>query len=253
MRPRWIIGNWKMNGSMQANVQLLSSLSKELVISTKVNCAVCPPLVYLQQVAQQLQGMSIRLGAQNVCAQSADIGAYTGEVSAQMLADCSASLVLIGHSERRAYYHENDEILLAKINHALACNLTPVLCVGESLEQREQGEALSVITQQVAAIVDALGVSASKKLIIAYEPVWAIGTGLTASPEQAQEVHGHIRALLQTYDMALAQDVAILYGGSVNAANAQALFAMQDIDGALIGGASLKAEEFSAIYRFAEK
>jgi triosephosphate isomerase len=211
---------------------------------------VCPPYVYLPAVRDWLQGSPIALGAQDVADQPGT-GAYTGEVSGQMLRDVGCSHVIVGHSERRALYGETDAVVATKLKAALAAGLTPIVCVGETLAQRESGQTRSVIERQIAAVVDAAGVHALAKAVIAYEPVWAIGTGRTASPEQAQEVHAFIRGLVAERDATIAAGLSILYGGSVKGANARSLFAMADVDGGLVGGASLVAAEFLEIFRAA--
>lgn len=253
MRQNLVIGNWKMHGNRSDNEQLLSGLIDVLPASLSNSVvAVCPPVLYIDAVNSQIAGSVIQLGAQNVCAESVDQGAYTGEVSAKMLAEFDCRFVLVGHSERREYYNESDEVVAAKFKQAQLESLTPVLCIGESLEQREAGDFIAVLTAQLKAVIDAVGIAAFNNAVVAYEPIWAIGTGKTASAEQAQEVHAAIRTLFSECDSVIAEKLQILYGGSVKAANAVELFAMKDIDGALVGGASLKAEEFSAICRAAE-
>lgn len=245
MRTRLVMGNWKMNGSLQTNQALLSAIvhaiQAEPSIYQKGQIVVCPPFPYLAQAAQLMRGSVVELGAQDVSV--AEIGAYTGEVSASMLQDFSCKWVIVGHSERRAYHGETSEIVASKAKVAIAHRLTPVICVGESLVEREAGRTLAVIEEQLKPVLT-LDHQALAQLVIAYEPVWAIGTGLTATPEQAQEVHAFIRAQLAAVG---ADQVQILYGGSVKANNAASLFAMPDIDGALVGGAALNAEEFLAI------
>jgi triosephosphate isomerase len=245
MRHTLIIANWKMNGSETFNQVLLDELLPQL---TEVNCdvVVCPPLVYLSQVDELLDNSDVVLGAQN-CALEVS-GAFTGEVSATMLRDVSVQYVIVGHSERRALYGETDPLVAAKLAAVKAEHMTPVFCVGETQEQREAGEVFTVIGGQLQAAVDMLGPSAFEGVVVAYEPVWAIGTGLTASPQQAEEVHAMIRQFVQDHcSEQCAESLQILYGGSVNAGNAEALFSQQNIDGALVGGASLKADDFAAI------
>ncbi|NRB38191.1 MAG: triose-phosphate isomerase [Pseudomonadales bacterium] len=253
MRQNLVIGNWKMHGSRSGNEQLLAGLL-ELLPSSLSNSvvAVCPPALYIDAVKAQIADSVIQLGAQNICAESVDQGAYTGEVSAKMLAEFDCKYVLVGHSERREYYVESDAVVANKFKQAQAQGLTPVLCIGESLEQREGGDYIAVLTAQLKAVIDAVGIAAFNYAVVAYEPIWAIGTGKTASAEQAQDVHAAIRDLFSEHDAAIAEQLQVLYGGSVKAANAAELFAMEDIDGALVGGASLKAEEFSAICNAAE-
>ena len=241
-----VIGNWKMHGSRAANQALVAALQQCLPVNG-VQVVLCPPLLHIADVAAQLEDSPVLVGAQNLCAEAQQAGAYTGEVSAAQLADYGVRYVLVGHSERRALYHDNDDRVAQKFLQAQQAGLVPVLCVGEQLAEREAGQALAVITAQLQAVADKAGMAAFAAAVIAYEPVWAIGTGQTASPEQAQAVHAHIRQWLAADSAALAQQVPLLYGGSVNAGNAASLFLMADIDGALVGGASLKADEFCAI------
>ena len=241
-----VVGNWKMNGSEEFAGGLLDELSSADVDSSKVKLSVCPPSVYLGLAASKLMGSQIGLGAQNMCAESTEAGAYTGEVSAQMLKDVGCQSVIVGHSERRAYYGETNEVVAAKVKNALDKGLEPILCVGETLEQREKDLTLEIIADQLSAVFDVIGDKFSD-LVVAYEPVWAIGTGLTATPEQAQEVHAFIRSWMLERISGAANDVAVLYGGSVKGENASGLFAQKDIDGALVGGASLKSGDFLAI------
>lgn len=245
MRTRLVMGNWKMNGDLQANQALLSTIVRtvqaEPSIYQKGQIVVCPPFPYLAQAAQSLVDSSVELGAQDVSV--ATSGAYTGEVSASMLKDFACQWVIVGHSERRAYHGESSEVVAEKAKVAMTNGVTPVVCVGESLSEREAGRTLAIIDEQLKPVF-ALGSAVLAKLVIAYEPVWAIGTGLTATPEQAQEVHAFIRGQLTAAGVG---HVQILYGGSVKANNAKSLFAMPDIDGALVGGAALNAEEFLAI------
>jgi triosephosphate isomerase len=253
MRQNLVMGNWKMHGSVSDNNQLLEGLL-ELQLSSLVNSAVvvCPPALFIDAVGAKVDNSVVLLGAQNLCAESLDSGAYTGEVSATMLAAFGCQYVLVGHSERRENYFESDAVVASKFKHAQAAGLIPVLCIGETLEQRQSEDYIAVLTKQLNAVVDVVGVKAFSQAVVAYEPIWAIGTGMTASAEQAQEVHAAIRALFATYDEQVAQQLQVLYGGSVKAVNAAELFAMNDIDGALVGGASLKVEEFSAICAAAE-
>jgi len=241
-RARLVAANWKMNGSRAENERWLQSFR-----AGAPSCAVvvCPPYVYLPQVAQALAGGAAQAGAQDVSERTA--GAWTGEVSAEMLLDAGAAWTIVGHSERRASYGDTDEIVAAKAERALAAGLRPIVCVGETLEQREQGRTAAVIQAQLAALLRRCPVQALAAGALAYEPVWAIGTGRTATPEQAQEVHAAIRAQLAQLDAAGAARLPILYGGSVKPANAAELFAQADIDGGLIGGASLVAADFLAI------
>ncbi|PVZ12585.1 MULTISPECIES: triose-phosphate isomerase [unclassified Pseudomonas] len=249
MRRKMVAGNWKMHGTGASVAELTKSL-KSLEFPSNVEVAVFPPSLYVPQVIQALQGASVAVGAQNSARQLKE-GALTGEVSPAQLKDAGCSLVLVGHSERRQVFGETDQELVAKFEAAQAAGLTPVLCVGETLEEREAGDTLSVVGRQLSSVIEALGIEVFAKAVVAYEPVWAIGTGLTASPEQAQEVHAAIRAQLAGKNAEVAQLVRLLYGGSVKAVNAAELFRMPDIDGGLIGGASLNADEFGAICRAA--
>ena len=249
-RKPLIAGNWKMHGSLADSRQLVEALRAGVNADASATMLLCPPYVYLAAVREWLQGSPIALGAQDIADKPAT-GAYTGEVSGQMLRDVGCSHVIVGHSERRALYGETDAVVATKFKAAQAAGLTPIVCVGETLEQREAGHTRSIIERQVTAVVDSAGVHAFARAVIAYEPVWAIGTGRTASPEQAQEVHAFIRGMLATRDATIAAGLNILYGGSVKGANARSLFAMADIDGGLVGGASLVAAEFLEIFRAA--
>lgn len=240
-RTRLVLGNWKMHGNLADNAKLLTALLAAPRASSATQMGVCVPFPYLAQAAHALKGSAIALGAQDISTQAQ--GAFTGEVSGRMLKDFACRFVLVGHSERRALHAETDQLVADKARAALSAELIPVVCVGESLTERDAEQALAVIARQLAPVL-ALGAEAVKKMVVAYEPVWAIGTGRTASPEQAQEVQVAIRSALEGIGAA---QVQILYGGSVKAANAASLFAMPDIDGALVGGASLVAEEFLAI------
>ncbi len=241
MRQSLIMGNWKMNGSRQDGQQLAKALAEGLgAVSQEV--AVCVPFVYLSDIRSVLASSPIALGAQNVADQTS--GAYTGEVSAAMLADCGCKYALVGHSERRTYYGDTNQSVANRFVQAQKQNVIPVLCVGETLEEREQGRTFQVVDEQLDAVIDAAGIEAFAKAVIAYEPVWAIGTGKTASDEQAQEVHQYIRQQIAKRNQAIADKVQILYGGSVKPDNAKGLFAMPDIDGGLVGGASLDAKGF---------
>ena len=240
-RRRLVMGNWKMHGGRAANAALLKGLMAGAGGAAGCELAVCVPFPYLAQAREALGNSSISWGAQDVSAH--DHGAYTGEVSAAMLADFACRWTLVGHSERRAMHGETDQLVAAKAAAALAAGITPVVCVGESLAEREAACTNDVISRQLAPVL-ALGAASVMRMVLAYEPVWAIGTGRSASPEQAQSVHAHIRQALSALG---AGPVRILYGGSVKAANAANLFVMPDIDGALVGGASLVAEEFLRI------
>jgi triosephosphate isomerase (TIM) len=245
-----IAGNWKMNGSLGESRQLVESLRNAVTAGAPATMLLCPPYVYLPAVREWLQGSPIALGGQDLADRSGT-GAYTGEISGQMLRDVGCSHVIVGHSERRALYGETDAVVAAKFKAAQVAGLTPIVCVGETLEQREAGETRRVVERQLVAVVDAAGVAAFSKAVVAYEPVWAIGTGRTATPEQAQEVHAFIRGIIAARDATIAAGLSILYGGSVKGANARSLFAMADIDGGLVGGASLVAAEFLEIFRAA--
>lgn len=237
-----IMGNWKMNGTLASNAALLTALRQASGSVQGAHLAVCVPFPYLAQVSQALSGSVVSWGAQDVSAHSK--GAYTGEVSASMLKDFACRWVIVGHSERRALHGESDDLVSQKVQAALIEGLTPVVCVGESLAERDAGQVEAIIARQLKPIL-ALGPEALQSIVIAYEPVWAIGTGRSATPEQAQAVHASIRAMLP----AKAQNVPLLYGGSVKPENAASLFGMPDIDGALVGGASLVAQDFLGIAR----
>jgi triosephosphate isomerase len=243
MRPTLIAGNWKMNGSLQSVIDLVEGIKAGEV--GNVTLAVCPPAVYLMKVGGMLDGTDIALGAQNVC--DAQAGAFTGEISASMLKECGCEYVIVGHSERRALYQESDELVASRFAMAVASGITPILCVGESLEEREQGVTEAVVARQLDAVIELQGIAALANSVIAYEPVWAIGTGQVATPEQAQAVHQFVRQKLAALDQQVADRIQILYGGSMNAKNAGDLLSKPDIDGGLIGGASLKAADFLAI------
>ena len=245
MRGFMVAGNWKMNGSVVANAELVSGIISGAPSSGHADLLVCPPFPYLSQVSEQLEGSRIQLGAQTVSEHAS--GAYTGETAVSMLAELGCSHVIVGHSERRALYGESSTEVARKFAAAQAGGLIPILCVGETLEQREAGETETVIDKQLDAVIDSVGVAAFSAAVIAYEPVWAIGTGMTATPEQAQAVHRHIRGGLEVLDGDVAGNVKILYGGSVKGDNAGGLFSNPDIDGGLIGGASLEVEDFLAI------
>jgi triosephosphate isomerase len=247
-RKQLIAGNWKMNGSLADSTQLVAALRAGVVAGANATMVLCPPYVYLPAVRDWLQGSAIALGAQDL-ADREGVGAYTGEVSGGMLRDIGCSYVIVGHSERRALYGETDAVVATKFQAAQRAGLVPIVCVGETLEQREAGRTRAVIERQVAAVVAAAGVQAFAAGVIAYEPVWAIGTGRTAAPEQAQEVHAFIRGMIAARDATIAAGLSILYGGSVKGGNARSLFAMADIDGGLVGGASLVAKEFLEIFR----
>ncbi|WP_020407731.1 triose-phosphate isomerase [Hahella ganghwensis] len=242
MRSKLVAGNWKSNGSLVSNKSLLSAL-KECSIGPDVNVLVSPPFAYLSSVVEDLKGSRIEVGAQNCSAYNS--GAFTGEVTAEMLKEVGVEWVIIGHSERRALFGERNEDVAAKVSKVLAAGLRPIVCVGETLDERENGRAETVCIEQLDGAM--AEVKVDERWVIAYEPVWAIGTGKTASAEDAQAMHKVLRAHIRTVCGDVAEKVVILYGGSVKASNAEELFEQEDIDGALVGGASLKAEEFAAI------
>lgn len=246
MRKKLVAGNWKMHGSLADNAALLAAIKPALA---GVEAAVCVPFPYLAQAQAALAGSTIAWGAQNLSEQPK--GAFTGEVSSAMLLDFGCTYVIVGHSERRSLYGESDELVAKKYMAAQAAGLTPILCVGESLDERESGVTEQVVARQLDAVIGMAGVASLAKAVVAYEPVWAIGTGKTASPEQAQAVHAFIRSKIAALDASVADGLTIQYGGSVKAANAAELMAQPDIDGGLIGGASLVADEFVAICRAA--
>ncbi|QNA89711.1 triose-phosphate isomerase [Massilia sp. Dwa41.01b] len=243
MRPKLVVGNWKMNGSRANNASLLAGIVAGLE-GAKAACAVCVPAPYLQQCADTLAGTPLAWGAQDVSKHAS--GAYTGEVAASMLVDFACRYVIVGHSERRAYHGESDQLVAQKALAALEAGLTPIVCVGETLEEREAGQTTAVVNRQLSAVLELLDEASVARIVVAYEPVWAIGTGKTATPAMAQEVHAQLRAQLRQRSEAAAQ-VAILYGGSMKPENAAELMAQADIDGGLIGGAALKAADFLAI------
>ncbi len=245
MRQTLVAGNWKLNGSKDSIQTLVKGIADGMSAVDGTAVAVCPPYVYIPMVQDLLAGTAIGLGAQDVTDQES--GAYTGEVAASMLKDIGCQYVIVGHSERRAIYGEQDEETAKKYAATRKQGLIPILCVGELLEERESGDTENVVARQLDAVIALEGVAALADSVIAYEPVWAIGTGKTATPDQAQEVHAFIRGKIAALDAGVAEKVQILYGGSVNGGNAAELFAMDDIDGGLIGGASLKANDFLAI------
>ena len=243
MRSSLIAGNWKMNGNLQSVVELVEGIKAG--DAGKAELAVFPPAVFLMKVGGLLADSEIALGAQNVCDQEA--GAFTGEVAAAMLKECGCRYALAGHSERRSLYLETDQLVAARCAMAVASGIIPILCVGETLQEREQGVTEDVVAGQLDAVIDLSGIDGVARAIIAYEPVWAIGTGKVATPDQAQEVHAFIRGKLAQLDIGIAEQVKILYGGSMNPSNAAELLSQPDIDGGLIGGASLKADDFLSI------
>ena len=246
MRNTLVAGNWKLNGSKQSIQELLSGILAGMS-EAKTDVAVCAPYIYIPQVQEILTGTEISYGSESISEH--DAGAFTGEISGLMLKEFACEYAIVGHSERRTLFAEKDSDTANKFAAARKHGIKPILCIGELLEEREQGNTEAVVSRQLDAVLDLEGVSALADCVIAYEPVWAIGTGMTASPQQAQDVHAFIRNKISGMDSSVAEKVQILYGGSVNGGNADELFAMPDIDGGLIGGASLKAEDFLAICR----
>ena len=249
MRRPLVAGNWKMNGSTASARALLAEIKAGVDAVAKCEVAVCPPFIYLPLAQAELTNTAIAWGAQNLSTEA--VGAFTGEISAAMLLDCGCSYVIVGHSERRTLYGEDDQRVATKFAVARAAGIKPILCVGETLEEREQGITEAVIARQLDAVIAAQGASALAAGVIAYEPVWAIGTGKTASPEQAQQVHAFIRGRIAAQDASVAEGLRILYGGSMKSGNAAELMAQPDIDGGLIGGAALVASDFLGICRAA--
>lgn len=255
MRRPFVAGNWKMHGTRKENAALIDGVLNGLPPQPTAEIAVCPPFVYLWEAARLLNQSSVGLGAQTVCAEA--VGAFTGEVSAAMLKDVGCRYVIVGHSERRGLYKEDDSLVARKFLAVQAQGLTPILCLGESSEERDRGLTMEVVSRQLNAVITIAGVNAMRDAIVAYEPVWAIGTGKNATPEQAQEVHAHIRACVAAQengnDGKIAPALRVIYGGSVKAANAAEIFSMPDVDGGLIGGASLKVDEFLKICAAAQQ
>ncbi|MDO6460812.1 triose-phosphate isomerase [Granulosicoccaceae sp. 1_MG-2023] len=245
MRTPMVAGNWKLNGTRESVRELSLAVAEGAKEFADVDVLVCPVYVHIGDVAANIEGGAVLLGAQDVAMQ--DEGAFTGEVSAPMLVEYGCTHVIVGHSERRALFGDDDATVAAKFIAAQRGGLVPVLCVGETLEEREAGDTEAVVVRQLKAVIDAAGVQALNNAVVAYEPVWAIGTGKTASPEQAQAVHQSVRQTVAGIDASVAQSLRVLYGGSVKAENARELFAQADIDGGLIGGAALKSDEFLKI------
>lgn len=252
MRKPFVAGNWKMHGSKAMISTLVSQLSKAWTQGDKVDVAVCPPAIYIDYVQRSLSNPMIKVGAQNMASEP-EYGAFTGEISAPMLKDFDCRYVILGHSERRSLFGETDEVIACKVEIALDAHITPILCVGETLEERDAGITEQVIEKQLDAVIERVGAAAFDRIVVAYEPVWAIGTGKTAFPEQAQAVHAFIRDKIYLLDADAADAMIIQYGGSVKPGNAEELFSQPDIDGGLIGGASLVAEDFLAICEAAAK
>lgn len=245
MRKPFVAANWKLHGSESMATSLVAGIVDHIAGHCDCDVVICPPFTLAQPVRQTMQGSILQLGAQNVSDQRS--GAYTGEISAQMLAEVGFQWVIIGHSERRHIYHESDDMMAAKFSSALEAGLKPILCVGETLQQREADDTETVVLGQLNAVLSKVGISAFEDAVIAYEPVWAIGTGKTATTAQAQQVHAVLRSELVKHSQSVAGAARIVYGGSVKPDNAADLFAQVDIDGGLIGGASLDAAQFSAI------
>lgn len=249
MRRPLVAGNWKMNGSLASVRELLATITAGVADVNNTECAVFPPFPYLAEVERLLNGTAVRWGTQNVSERTP--GAFTGEVATSMLLDFHCAYVIVGHSERRALYGETSALVAEKFAAARKAGITPILCVGETLEEREGGVMEKVIAEQLDAVLDLEGIQAFDEAVTAYEPVWAIGTGKTATPEQAQEVHAFIRTRLAKHNADVAARHRILYGGSVKGSNAAELFAMPDIDGGLVGGAALNGQEFVTIVKAA--
>ena len=250
MKKLFIVANWKMNGNKESNEKLVNYINEKVDKDPNIEVIICPPFTYLTQILE-LKIPSIKIGAQNIS--ESQNGAFTGEISGSMLQDMKIDYVIIGHSERRQMYNDTNTVIAQKFELAHQNNLIPILCVGESLNERKTGQTLSVVESQIKSVIESTHIELFTKSIIAYEPVWAIGTGETASPEQAEEVHSNIRSIIEEYDSNIATSVPILYGGSVNGANSKDLFTMVNINGGLIGGASLNGEEFIEIYQAAER
>jgi len=245
MRTPLVMGNWKLNGTKESVSALVKGLEAAADSATNVEVAVCPPAIFIEQVATLTANNSIEFGAQDVSTNVS--GAFTGETSPVMVKEFGAKYSLVGHSERRQYHNETDAVVAAKFVAIQENGLVPVLCIGETLEERETNVTTTVVETQLKAVIDLAGIDALENCVIAYEPVWAIGTGKVATSEQAQEVHAHIRNWLKAQSSVVAEKVQILYGGSVKAASAKELFAQADIDGGLVGGAALMVEEFAGI------
>ncbi len=245
-----VAGNWKMNGSRAESAALVDAVKMGVSAASRAEVVVCPPFILVPLVAEKLAGSAVAWGGQNLSVHKS--GAYTGEISGPMLKDYSCTYVIVGHSERRTYYGETDALVAEKYGAAQAAGLIPILCVGETLQEREANQTEAVVARQMDAVIARHGIASFKNAVIAYEPVWAIGTGKTATPQQAQDVHRFIRERIAAKDKAVADGVRILYGGSMKGSNAKELQSQPDIDGGLIGGASLQAEEFLTICRAAD-
>lgn len=249
-RRKLVAGNWKMNGSRTESAALLDGIKNGVSAASRAEVAVCPPYILIPLAAERLAGSAVAWGGQNLSVHKS--GAYTGEISGPMLKDYACTYVIVGHSERRTLYGETDALVAEKYGAAQTAGLIPVLCIGETLQEREASQTEAVCARQLDAVMDKHGIGSFRNAVIAYEPVWAIGTGKTASPQQAQDVHRFIRGRLAGRDKAVADGLRILYGGSMKGSNAKELLAQPDIDGGLIGGASLQAEEFLTICRAAD-
>lgn len=245
MRRPLVIGNWKMNGTRLSIRDLVEAICSGLKKENQTEVGVCVPFVFIPEVANQLADTKLILGSQNVA--DSEKGAFTGEIAATMLVEYGCHFAIVGHSERRLLYKEPSEMVAARFRQAVSNNLQPILCIGETLEQRDNGDTFEVIDEQLLTVIEILGIEVFTNAVIAYEPVWAIGTGRTATTQQAQDVHAYIRGKIANFDRNIAQNIRILYGGSVKPENAHALFSMTDIDGGLIGGASLDANSFLSI------
>jgi triosephosphate isomerase len=250
MRRKLIAGNWKMHGNLACNRRFFIEFTAGLKSEAKCDVLICPPTIYLECCAGELSKLGGFLGAQDVS--SHDVGAYTGDVSASMLADIGCTYVIIGHSERRIFHNESNEVVAQKVIQALRSGITPIICVGENAIQHEAGLAINVVSSQLRSVLDILDCGAIARIAVSYEPVWAIGTGKSASPEMAQSIHMELRKIFAERDPLIAQKVKILYGGSMKPENARSLLQMPDIDGGLIGGASLNATEFLDIINAVE-
>jgi len=249
MRQPMVAGNWKMNGTKASVKALIAGIKSGINDVANAEVVVCPPAIFIPDVVNDAAGSSISVGSQNICDQ--DQGAFTGEIAGSMLKEFGCDYAIIGHSERRALYAESDELIARRFAAARRNGIKPIFCIGETLEEREQGITNDVCSRQIDAVIALEGVEALADGVIAYEPVWAIGTGKTATPEQAQEVHAYIRGKISAVNAEVAEGLRILYGGSMNAGNAAELLSQLDIDGGLIGGASLKTDDFLAICRTA--
>ncbi len=245
-----VAGNWKMNGSRAESAALVDALKTGVSVASRAEVAICPPFILIPLVAEKLAGSAVAWGGQNLSVHKS--GAYTGEISGPMLKDYGCTYVIVGHSERRTYYGETDALVAEKYGAAQAAGLVPILCVGETLAEREANQTEAVVTRQIDAVLNKHGVASFKNAVIAYEPVWAIGTGKTATPAQAQDVHRFIRERIAAKDKSVADKLRVLYGGSMKGSNAKELQSQPDIDGGLIGGASLQAEEFLTVCRAAD-